>query len=176
MFIRGIDTADPNGVDAMLFPDGGLDDVVLESSTPASAAVTTLCPASEVAVVGRRGGVPAARVGDGHRRVPGRLAERRRRRRRQVVQLWPGTGAVQNLGQAATAVALTATHVAAIVTRRARATADLNGDGDRPTAVVAVRSREGGAWTNVGQAADELHACGSVFAFLTPEAAEHARL
>lgn len=90
------------------------------------------------------------------------------------MQYWPGSGAVQNLGKAATAVALTSTHVAAIVSEAGEGGSSLNSDIDPDDGVVAVRAVSGGGWTNVGQAADQLLACGSVFAFVTPEAAENA--
>jgi hypothetical protein len=51
-FIRGVDAADPNDIDALLFDDGTLDDTVLEVFDAASRIVTTLCPATDVAVVG----------------------------------------------------------------------------------------------------------------------------
>ena len=49
-FIRGADSADPNGIDATLFPDGELDDTVLEAVDATTGAITTLCPAGAVSV------------------------------------------------------------------------------------------------------------------------------
>ena len=69
----------------------------------------------------------------------------------QVVHLWTGGGA-QNLGLAATAVALSATHVAAI---------DANG-------TLQTHPAGAGTWTSTGQAAHSIQFCGPVVAFLQP--------
>ena len=174
VFVRGVDAADPNGVDALLFPDGSLDDTVLEVFDPASAGVTTLCPAGDVAVVGDAAAFLRPESATGTPACPAGSLNGDADMTDQVVQYWPGSGAVENLGKAATAIALTATHVAAIVDEAGEGGGSLNGDGDATDGVVAVRAVSGGAWTNVGQAADRLLACGSVFAFLTPEAAQNA--
>src|SRR6185503_7011900 len=62
----------------------------------------------------------------------------------QVVHLWTGSGSVQNLGLAATAVALSSTHVAAIGT----------------TGTLQVRAISSGGWMNTGQAASAIQFCG----------------
>ncbi len=173
-FIRGIDAADPNGVDALLFPDGRLDDTVLEVLDAGTTALTTLCPATDVAVVGGAAAFLRPESAIGTAACPGGSLNVDVDVDDTVVQYWPGSGPVQNLAKAATAVALTPTHVAAIVSEAGEGTGSLNGDVDATDGVVAVRSVSGGAWTNVGQAADRLLACGSVFAFLTPEAAQNA--
>ncbi len=161
LFVHGVDAADPNDVDAVLFADGSLDDTVLEVLDAASGAITTLCPASQVAVANGRAAFLRPESASGTAACPGGslnpdadvdVAD-------QVVQLWPGTGAVQNLGKAATAVALGPTHVAAIVSE--------TGQG-----VLAVHPVSGGGWTDVGQVADRVLACGAAFAVLTSEAAQ----
>ncbi len=45
IFVRGVDAADPLAVDALLFADGALTEVVLEAVDATTGAVTTLCPA-----------------------------------------------------------------------------------------------------------------------------------
>jgi hypothetical protein len=92
-----------------------------------------------------------------------------------VVQYWPGSGAVQNFGKAATGVALTATHVAAIVSEAGEGGGSLNSDigSERRRRRGALRERR--RVDERRQAADQLLACGSVFAFLTPEAARTRR-
>ena len=173
-FIRGVDAADPSGVDALLFADGSLDDTVLEAFDAAAASVTTLCPAAEVAALGGAAAFLRPESAAGTGACPGGSLNGDVDVADEVVQYWPGSGPVQNLGKAATALALTATHVAAIVSEAGEGGGSLNGDADATDGVLAVRSTGGGAWTNVGQAAEHLVACGSVFAFLTPEADQDA--
>lgn len=88
----------------------------------------------------------------------------------EVVHLW-ANGSVQNLGLAATSVALSASHVAALVSEAGEG-ADLNGDGDSADTVVAVRALDGGGWANVGQAAVKLALAGPIAVFLTDESAQ----
>jgi len=175
-FVRGVDAADPNGVDALLFADGSLDDTVLEAFDAAAASVTTLCPATDVAVLGGAAAFLRPESAAGTGACPGGSLNGDGDVSDDVVQYWPGSGAVQNLGKAATAVAMTSTHVAAIVSEAEETGGgSLNApDGDETDGVLAVRARSGGAWTNVGQAAEDLRACGPVFAFLTREADQNA--
>src|SRR5262249_58469024 len=49
VYIRTNDPADPLGIDALLFPNGQLSDTVLEVIDATTGAVTTLCPAEQVA-------------------------------------------------------------------------------------------------------------------------------
>ena len=74
----------------------------------------------------------------------------------QVVQLWESGDPVQSLDLAATAVALSATHVAALADEHGQGGTILNADGDAADQVVQVRAIGGGSWTNVGEAADTL--------------------
>ncbi len=173
-FIRGIDAADPNGVDALFFSDGALDDTVLEVFDPVGGAMTTLCPAADVAVVHGAAAFLRPESATGTAACPGGPLNADGDVSDAVVQYWPGSGPVQNLGRAGTAVALTATHVATITPEAGEGAGSLNGDPDTSDGVVAVRPVGAGAWTSIGEAADRLLACGSVFAFLTPEAAQNA--
>jgi hypothetical protein len=73
-----------------------------------------------------------------------------------VVHFWPGTGSVQNFGLAATAVALSSTHVAAIA-----------------GGTLQVHPAGAGAWTDTTEAAAAIQFCGSVVAFLQPVMSHH---
>src|SRR5204863_10169502 len=99
--IRGVDAADPNGVDALLFPDGSLDDTVLEVFDPASTAITTLCPATDVAVTNGAAAFLRTELAAGTPTCPGGPLHHDADGDDAVVQYWPGSGAVQNLGKAA---------------------------------------------------------------------------
>jgi hypothetical protein len=179
--INGRSLAVSNGrVFFRTFVAGGDEAAVLEVLDTASGGVTTLCRAEQAAVQDGRvaflrpesplptppGGCPSGSLnGPGDTDV---LDE--------VVQLWTGS-AVQNLGRAARAVALSASHVAAIVDEAAEGTGggtDLNGDGDRLDGVVQVHPVVGGTWTSTDFAADTITFCGAVLAFITPEASQGA--
>lgn len=173
-FVHGIDPADPSDADALLFEDGALDDTVLEVLDAASGAITTLCPARVVAAANGRAAFLRPESSVGTVACPGGPLNTDADVDDLVVQLWPGSGAVQNLGRAATAVALGATHVAALVSESGEGSGSLNGDPDATDDVVAIRPIGVGAWSDTSQAADRLVTCGPVFAFLTPEAAQSA--
>ncbi len=183
---------DPTSTAADLFPNGVLNDSVLEVldvgagsflSGPGRAgpigALTTLCPAGAaasangmVAFLRPESATGTAACPAGSLNGPGDtdVAD-------QVVQLWPGSGPVQNLGRAATAVALSSTHVAAIVSEAGEGDGggtDLNGDADRQDGIVEVHPVAGGSWTSTGVAADSIQFCGSVLALITPEASQGA--
>jgi Tol biopolymer transport system component len=154
---------DPTATSHDRTQDGDLDDVVLEviDASPVPTR-TPLCPATKVAVTDGRvaflrpesaGNTPAiARCLDGTP-VPGGvdLNTGDTDADDEVVHLWTGTDPVLNLGLAATDVALSATHVAAI------------GGGTLQTHPVGV-----GTWTDTGEAADTIQFCGVVVAFLKP--------
>ncbi|MCC6765147.1 MAG: PD40 domain-containing protein [Deltaproteobacteria bacterium] len=168
-----------------LFPDGRLDDSVLEVlAVPGRGRggvdpITTLCPATEVTSTAGMAAFLRPETATGTTLCPGGslnvgdtdVAD-------EVVHLWPGDGAPQNLARAGTAVALSPTHVAAIVPEPGQGDggADLNGDADVADGVVMVYSIASGAWTNVGQAASRIRFCGAVLAMLTPEAGQNADL
>jgi len=132
LFVRGPDRSDPLGVDAVLFPDGDLDDTVLEAFDPAAQILSTLCPADDVetdngSVVFLR---PEAEVGtttancpdDGPLNADADTDD-------LVVAAWTGNGAVLNLGRSATAVAIADGHVGALVSESGDGV-DHNSDGD----------------------------------------------
>ncbi len=164
------------------FPDGALDDVVLEVLDTGFAnalapidLITTLCPANEVAAAFGMAAFLRPESPTGTDACPGGSLNADGDVADQVVQLWPGFGNALNLGHAATAVALSSTHVAAIVSETADSDdggTDLNGDGDTHDGVAQVYSIAGGTWTNVKQAASSIRFCGSVLALTTPEAAQ----
>src|SRR5262249_6732807 len=86
-----------------------------------------------------------------------------------VVHLWTA-GSAQNLGRAATAVDLSATVLAALVSEAGDGS-DYNADADTNDTVVQVHPVVGpGGWTNLKQAADTLTVVGDAVVFLTPEA------
>ncbi|MCC6848671.1 MAG: PD40 domain-containing protein [Deltaproteobacteria bacterium] len=168
-----------------LFPDGRLDDSVLEVlAVPGRARgpsdpITTLCPATGVTSAFGMAAFLRPEAAAGTTLCPGGslnvddtdVAD-------EVVHLWPGSGAPQNLARAGTAVALSETHVAAIVPEAGQGDggADLDGDQDVADGVAMVYSIAAGAWTNVGQAASRIRFCGAVLALLTPEAGQNADL
>ena len=166
-----------------LFPDGKIDDSVLEVlSVPSRGRgafnpVTTLCPAGDVTAAYGMAAFLRPESASGATGCPGgSLNPPDADVLDQVVHLWPGFGPAQNLGRAGTAVALSQTHVAAIVPEAGEGDADLNGDGDDADGVVAVYSMADEAWTNLGQAASQIRFCGSVLAMLTPERDQNADL
>lgn len=86
-----------------------------------------------------------------------------------VVHLWPGSGNVENLGCAATAVALSPTYVAAVVTE--------GGTTQVKSVPVSVTAPvECADWTPSNQAAESVTFCGSMIAFVTPESVQNANL
>ncbi len=168
-YVRGLDLADPNGADA-LFPDGVLDNDVLQVVDATTGAVTTHCPATEISVAGGTavylrpestsgtGSCPAGSLnGDGDPDD-------------DVVHLVVGAGASQNLGLAATTVRSSAAAVAALASESAQNGLDRNGDMDPDDDVLAVYPLPAGPWTNVFRAADALAIVGDRVAFLVPEA------
>ena len=170
LFVRAPSFATP-ALD--LFPDGTLDDTVLEVFDPAAQTAALLCPSGDVAVADGRAaflrpesptGTAACAGGSLNIGVDADTDD-------QVVQLWDATGGVQNLGLAATAVALSSTHVAALADESAHGPADLNGDGDTNDEIVHVRALSSGSWIDIGEAADTIEACGALFPFITPESA-----
>ncbi len=170
VFVRIADAAD---LAHDVTGDGFLDDTVLQALDGTTGAVVgPRCPATHVAVIessaaflrpesaGSATGCPVdppSLNGDGDQLD-------------DVVHLWSG-GTVQNLGRAATAVVMSSSHVAALVSE-AGSGAILNGDGDTSDAVVQVWARPGGPWVNVGQAAGRLAVAGALVPFLTSEASQ----
>ncbi|MGH7895196.1 MAG: hypothetical protein ACREQL_11050 [Candidatus Binatia bacterium] len=185
-FVRGPDLGDPLGADA-LFPDGALDDTVLAVMEASSGTVTTLCPAEEVAVANGEAAFLRPESAMGTAACPGgSLNPPDTDLRDLVVQRWLGSGNAENLGRAATAVAMSESWIAALVSECHEAGSeidgcslggtDLNSDGDAADTIAQVHPVSGSGWTNLGQAADTIGVSGDVVAFITPEAAQGASL
>lgn len=154
-----------------------LSDTVLQVRNSATGSVTgPSCPAGEVRVANGRalflrpessGGSTGCPTG-----VPSLNLDSDQND--DVVHLW-SSGTVTNLGVAATAVALSGSTIAALVSEDGQGGSVLNTDGDIDDAVVHVQAVAGassGGWENVGQAADDVGVVGSIVAFITPEAAQ----
>ncbi|MEY4950553.1 MAG: hypothetical protein RL698_2764 [Pseudomonadota bacterium] len=183
MAVRTVDADDPLGVDAALFPDGLLDDTVLEAVDLASGSVATLCPAERAVTAAGSAAFlrPESKVGSGA--CPGGSLNGDDDMQDRVVQWWSPGSSVRNLGCAAKDLAASATLVAAVVPEAGQGGADLNGDGDASDDVVKVMGVSGAAgsagcesWQNTAQAADAVAVCGALVAFITPEAAQAADL
>lgn len=174
VFLRTVDPAAVGGSD--LTGDGDAADTVLEVLDTRVPAATpqVLCAADQVAVAAGNAAFLRPESPAGNASCPGgSLNPPDADTNDRVVQLWTG-GAVQNLGRAATAVALSETFVAALVDEAGEGPTgtDFNADGDATDTVVQVHPVGSGAWTNVGQAASILAVSGGVVAFLTDEAAQ----
>ncbi|MBY0277560.1 hypothetical protein K2Z84_19680 [Candidatus Binatia bacterium] len=174
IYVRTLDVAASPAVDALLFPDGKLDDTVLEVVDAASGAVTTGCPAGDVSVAGGVAASLRPESSSGTAGCPGGSLNGDGDVADQVVQLVVGAGPTQNLGRAATAIAASATRIAALVSEAQQGQTVLNGDGDADDDVLQVYSIAGAAWTNTAQAADAVAISGNRVAFVTPEAAQGA--
>jgi cysteine-rich repeat protein len=175
-FVRAPDPADPNGQDENA--DGDLRDVHLRvvDATAVSPSASGLGPADAVAV--HDGSVALLRpeaagpAGAADWNGDGDEAD-------DVVHYWANRqiGAPTNLERAATAVALSANWIAALVPETGEGAGDRNGDGDALDTVVELNPVDTlgpGAWTapSPARAADAIDAVGDVVAFLVPEAAQ----
>jgi cysteine-rich repeat protein len=180
IFRRG---PDPDDASSDIFPNGSRTDDVLEALDANTGVVTTVCPATQVSVAGDNAVFLRPESTVGSEAVTGAGGERTVACAAGslngdadvddlVVQLWDGSGSVQNLGVAATAVAASETYIAALVSEAGQGNGVLNADGDTADDVVEVRSVAGGNWDNVGQAADVVAISGSIVAFLTSEASQ----
>jgi len=183
--------------------DGDADDTVLQvmdASSGAPAAVTPLCPVTTASVAAGTaaflrpevagttpalGLCPVGPTTDDDLNDDGDATD-------AIVHLWSG-GGIDNLECPAAVVALSSTHLAALVsecdaggiamTGCPAGGTDLNADGDAADLVVEVHDLADGAgpcglpsstatWTNVGQAAESIAIKGGVVAFLTDEATQ----
>ncbi len=170
LFVRGVDGGDPGVVDPLLFQNGRLTDDVLEVLDTGTNVLRTLCPATQAAVAAGMAAFLRPESPVGTASCPGGSLNADADVADAVVELWPGSGNAQSLGVAATAVAMSDTTIAALVSESGQANTILNGDGDRNDAVVAVHpATVAGAWTNTGQAGDLVQVCGPRAVFLTPE-------
>jgi Tol biopolymer transport system component len=175
-YVQGLDPLDPLNVDSLLFPDGQLDDTVLEvlDATAPAPAPTTLCPADQVAVAAGNAAFLRPEAASGTVMCPaGSLNAPDTDSGDLVVHLWQGPppGALLNLGRAASAVGLSSTLLAALISEPGDGI-NYNADSDTADSVVQVHPVGAGAWTNLKQAADTLSVVGAVAAFITPEAAQ----
>ena len=160
--------------------DGDFSDTVLTMVEAASGTATQLCPAEQTAVAGGKAvflrpeaagdaaGCPALPLNDPDA-DDGDL----------IVHRWTG-GSVENLGLAATAVAMSSDWIAALTSECDQAGSetsgcspggtDFNADGDAADNVVQIHPTNGTGWTNLGLAGDTVDVAGDVVAFTTPEA------
>lgn len=187
-FVRGVD---PGDVASDRTLDGDLDDTVLAVvDTQAGLPPTFLCPADQTAVAGGTAAFlrPETAGSTGNAEcsaaaLVGPDLNGDGDDEDSVVHLWMG-GTVQNLRCAARDVALSETHLAALVSETDQGDGPLNLDGDTADDVVHVRSLALAApvscddaapfaeWTNLEQAGDTIGVVGSAVAFITPEAAQ----
>ncbi len=173
VYVRALNPAQSPAVDALLFPDGLLDDTVLEVVNATSGAVSTKCPAGDVSVAGDVAAYLRPESASGTGACPGgSLNAADADVADEVVQLVQAGGPTQNLGLAATAIVATPSRVAALVSEPGENAGILNGDGDADDDVLHVYDVAGMAWTNVGRAADALVASADRVAFIVPERAQ----
>ncbi len=162
---------DPTDLAHDFFPDGVLDDVVLEVFDGTS--VTRLCPAEDVAVGSGRAAFLRPESELGTTDCPEGSLNDDHDTDDLVAQLWRGPGTkVENLGRAATAVALSDEFVAALVSEAGERNRDLNDDGAANDRVVELYSPSAGRWLGRQPfpAAEEMRFCGDdAVAFVTPE-------
>jgi len=168
-FIRGPDLS---STAADLTGDGDSIDTVLQVLDTSSTSVTTVCAAGDVAVVAGRAVFLRPEAATGTGACPGGSLNGDTDETDEVVHVWTGSGPAQNLGRAATAVAMSDTWLAALVSESGQGDAHLNADGDASDTVVQMHPVSGGGWVNVGQAATQVDVVGSLSAFLTPETDE----
>lgn len=174
IYVRALNAAASPAVDALLFADGQLDDTVLEVVDAVSGAVTTGCPAGDVSVAGGVAASLRPESSTGTGACPSGSLNGDADVDDEVVQLVQGAGPTQNLGRAATAIAASATRLAALVSEAHQGETVLNGDGDADDDVLQVYSVGGAAWTSTAQAADVVAISGDRVAFVTPEAQQGA--
>jgi Tol biopolymer transport system component len=164
--------------------DGDSADSILRVFESISRTLIDVCPAGDVAIAGgaavflrpeRDGatpGLPAcpqgAAVGPGVDLDADGDADG------EVVHVRFEDGHVENFSVSARAVAISETHVAALIDEAKSGGADRNGDGDTADAVVEFRSLAGGPWRPVGSgfAASTVALTPGLGIFLTPEIAQ----
>lgn len=173
VFLRGFDESDGS---ADFFANGVVGDTVLEVFDSNSSLVQLLCPAAQVVVAAGKSAFLRPEEANGNASCPGGPLNGDGDESDLVVHRWLGSGSAENLAMAATAVAMSPTLIAALVSEAGQSAGVLNGDGLADDTVVHVHPVSGGAWTNVGQAGDAVQVCGDLAVFLTPEAAQGAVL
>jgi hypothetical protein len=179
IFVRAPDPADTMDD---LTGDGDQNDAVLEAVAtagvpPGTATPTLLCPADQVAIASGRaaflrpesaGATPSLPLCPSGTAVAGGVdLDSDADAADDVIHYWPGSGSVQNLNLAASAVAIAIavpgdTYIAAIASDAAH--------------TVMVYKTSASAWTSTGESADTIGFCGSILAFTTPEALQGANL
>jgi len=169
---------DPTDLVNDLTGDGDLRDTELQVFDTATRQVHNLCPADTVVVTnGNAAFLRPESAGNATGCPLGPDLNGDRDELDRVVHYVPAGGAVQNLGCAATALALSNDWLAALVSEHDQGNVSLNGDSDTNDTVVEVYHVSGApGWTNVGQAADTLDVVGSTVVFITSEAAQGADL
>lgn len=166
VYVLAPDAALATGAD--LSGDGDADDIVLRAYDLAGGRLETLCPAADVAVAGRLVAfLRPETAGEASGCPPGPDLDGDGNADDQVVHLWRGGGAVENLGQAADAIALSPRWLAALAPLPAPP--DLADDPDRELLVRATVA--GAPWERTGQRADSMRLAGDVIAFTVPELA-----
>jgi hypothetical protein len=177
IFVRGLDLADPLGVDTNLFADGALDDDVLQVFDTNSSTLTTLCPAGAVSVADGMAAFLRPESAGGTASCPAGSLNGPTDVDQDdlVVHLWTGGPTATNLGRAATAVSLSPTWLGALVSENAGGTKYSN-LAYGPYTVAQLHPAGAGTWTDLSQAADVIEMAGAAAVFITPEAAQNAIL
>ena len=173
-YVRGPDRTDTAASD--LFADGVLDDTVLEVVDASTGALTTLCPAEDVAVAAGRAAFLRPESASGTPACPAGSLNGDADVADLVVHLWNGAGSAPSLGRAATEVALSDTLVAVLVPEDGQDQGPLNDDGDTTDTVLQVYDIATGSWNDVNLPADVVHVSGDLVAFVSPESEEGADL
>jgi hypothetical protein len=189
VFVRGVNPADPVGVDA-LFPDGTLDDIVLRVFDTNTATLHTLCPAAQADVAAGRvaflrpeapsGGTESCSGAQGA--CPSDSLNGDADTGDLVAHLWSGGCDPVSFRCAAADIALSESWVAVLVSEAGQGNTELNGDvpPDMADLVLRVHSTTApapatcGDWTTPGGgiAADALDVNGDIVAVITPEAGQ----
>lgn len=165
-FLRGPDSSDSSDD---FFPDGELDDTVLEVLNTGTGKTTRLCPAEDVTVAdGKAAFLRPESAGDslapsgcpsGLTHVGGKPdLNQDGDAEDEVVHLWRGSGPVENLKEAATAISMSGQYLAAI-------TADRGADGAGPVKVIPLAT--GATWVPAGERATRIQVCGSSVVAMT---------
>ena len=192
LYVHDVDTTD---TDSDLTGDGDADDTVLavldippvSPTPPPYPTPRPLCPSGQVATFnGKAAFLRPEAAGDAPALETGALACPTRApgtgslnadsdATDEVVHYWPGTGAVQNYGLAATFVDLSGSYLGALVSEAGEnAILNIPGDGDKRDTVVEVHPAGSGSWFNTGDQAEVLQMAGQYAVYITNEAKQGA--
>ncbi len=174
VYVRGLNPSDPLAVDNLLFPNGTLNDSVLEVLDSATSTLTNLCPATQVSVANGAAAFLRPESTSGTAGCVAGSLNSDADTSDAVVQYWPGSGSVQNLGRAATAVSMSSSYIAALVSEAGENGTILNSDSDTFDSVVQIHPAGAGSWANTGQQADIVRMVSHFAVFITDEAAQGA--